>query len=102
MIVRVSEDAQAKLVVTSLLEPSLKVAMAFNWVVLPMATVACSGATATEVNSAAAPAPLALALVSVCCDGVGRGHRRADLRAGCLTTDPARGEKLALTIALGT
>ncbi len=38
-MVRVSDDAQAKFAVTSLVEPSLKVAMAFNWVVLPMATV---------------------------------------------------------------
>ena len=55
---RVSDEAQAKSVVTSLVEPSLKVAMAFNWVVLPMATVACAGTTATEANSAPAAAPL--------------------------------------------
>src|ERR1700678_1779886 len=61
VMVRVSEDVQAKFAVTSLVEPSLKVAMAFNWVVLPMATVACAGTTATEVNSAAAAAPLAAA-----------------------------------------
>jgi hypothetical protein len=30
VMVRVSEDAQAKFAVTSLVEPSLKVAMAFN------------------------------------------------------------------------
>ena len=58
-MVRVSEDAQAKFAVTSLVEPSLKVAMAFNWVVLPMATVVWVGTTATEVTSAAAAAPLA-------------------------------------------
>ena len=65
MIVRVSDDAHAKSVVTSLVEPSLKVAMAFNCVVLPMATVACAGTTATEVNSAAAAAPLAAAASAV-------------------------------------
>src|ERR1700677_1410633 len=63
VMVRVSEDAQAKFAVTSLVEPSLKVATAFNWVVLPMATVVCAGTTATEVTSAAAAAPLAAASV---------------------------------------
>src|ERR1700677_2796913 len=61
VMVRVSDEAQAKFAVTSLVEPSLKVAMAFNWVALPMATVACAGTTATEVTSAAAAAPLAAA-----------------------------------------
>src|ERR1700722_16335761 len=60
VMVRASDDAQAKFAVTSLLEPSLKVAMAFNWVLPPMATVACAGSTATEVNSAAAAAALAV------------------------------------------
>src|ERR1700744_45000 len=59
VMVRVSDDAQAKFDVTSLVEPSLKVATAFNWVLLPMATVVCAGTTATEVTSAAAAAPLA-------------------------------------------
>src|ERR1700728_3082474 len=61
VMVRVSDDVQAKSVVTSLVEPSLKVAMAFNWVVLPMATDACAGTTATKANSAALPATVVFA-----------------------------------------
>src|ERR1700722_18482624 len=67
VMVRVSDEVHAKPVVTSLVEPSLKVAIAFNWVVLPMATAACAGTTATEANSAALPAAVvsAGAMVSV-------------------------------------
>ena len=37
--------------------------MAFNWVVLPMATVACAGTTATDFFSAAAAPPSSAASV---------------------------------------
>src|SRR5271156_4818434 len=67
-MVRVSEDVQANSVVTSLVEPSLKVAIAFNWVVLPIATAACAGTMATEAGTAAdvgVDAALAATVVSV-------------------------------------
>ena len=57
-MVRVSDDVQAKSAVTSLVEPSLKVATAFSWVVLPMATAGCDGIIDTDCNSTA-PAPFA-------------------------------------------
>ena len=34
-------------------EPSLKDAIAFNWVVLPMATAGCEGVIVTDCNAAA-------------------------------------------------
>jgi hypothetical protein len=37
-MVRGSEEVHAKSAVTSLVDPSSKVAIAFNWVVLPIAT----------------------------------------------------------------
>ena len=93
-MVRVSDDAQAKFAVTSLVEPSLKVAMAFNWVVLPMATAACVGTMATEVNSAvAADASVAVMLVSI--------RAELTLAAGWLPATTAA-VKPALTTALGT
>jgi hypothetical protein len=57
-----------------LTEPSLKVAVAFNWVALPMATAGWEGLIATDTNSAvvvpfvegnAAIAPVGLAILSV-------------------------------------
>src|SRR5580658_11227093 len=101
VMVRVSDEVQSKSVVTSLVEPSLKVAMAFNWVVLPMATVACAGTTATEANSAPAAAPLpaaaGLPAASVAATvSVPLTAERALLV--CLTTAGVRDE---LTTALG-
>src|ERR1700679_28808 len=88
VMVRVSEDAQAKFAVTSLVDPSLKVAMAFNWVVLPMATVACAGTTATEVNSAPAVAAAALLAAAGATVSVALSAERT-LAAGCLIAEEA-------------
>src|ERR1700749_2724157 len=93
VMVRVSDEVHAKPVVTSLVEPSLKVAMAFNWAVLPMATVACAGTTATEANSApaAAPLPVAALLPAAAVGGAGpvpRTAERAFPLAGLATEEP--------------
>src|ERR1700735_1258051 len=58
VMVRASDDCHASSAVTSLTEPSLKDAIAFNWVVLPMATAGCEGVIVTDSN-AAATAPFA-------------------------------------------
>src|SRR5271163_4569448 len=50
MMVRGSEDCQATSEVMSLTEPSLKVAVAFNWVVLPMDTTGWEGVIVTDCN----------------------------------------------------
>src|ERR1700742_1740177 len=52
-MVRVSEEVQANSVVTSLVEPSSKVAIAFNWVVLPIDTAGFEGVIVTDCNIAA-------------------------------------------------
>src|ERR1700761_7855993 len=54
VMVRGSEDCQANSEVTSLTEPSLKVAVAFSWVVLPMDTTAWEGVIMTDCNAGAA------------------------------------------------
>src|ERR1700761_1857706 len=54
VIVRASEDCQAKFVDTSLTEPSLKVATAFNCVVPPMATAVLEGVIVTDWTVAVA------------------------------------------------
>src|SRR5271163_145233 len=85
VMVRVFDDDHATSVVTSLVEPSLKVAIAFNWVVLPMTTAACAGTTATEANSAALPAAVvsrgAIAPVLLTAERT--------FAPGCLTTELA-------------
>ena len=87
-MVRVSDDAQAKFVVTSLVEPSLKVAMAFNWVVLPMATVACAGTTATEVSSDCCRSSVGRSFLLRCVVPV---TAELTFAPGCLTTAAAAG-----------
>src|SRR5271156_4907883 len=90
-MVRVSEDVHANSVVTSLVEPSLKVAIAFNWVVLPMATAACPGTMATEVATAAeAGVAVALAATVVSAAGAACGTTSEErfFAVGCLTTEP--------------
>src|ERR1700742_200293 len=90
-MVRVSEEVHANSVVTSLVEPSSKVAIAFNWVVLPIATAACAGTMVTEVAAAAGTgvavvltATVASAAEAVC--GTVTAERFFAL--GCLTTEP--------------
>src|ERR1700691_2505722 len=56
LIVRTSDDCQAKSAVTSLVDPSLKVAIAFSWVVLPMGTTGCVGLIAIDSNTGLAAA----------------------------------------------
>src|ERR1700722_8823435 len=57
VMMRTSDDCQPKSAVTSLTEPSSKVATAFSWVVLPMATAGCDGVIATDSNVALAAPP---------------------------------------------
>src|ERR1700747_2449278 len=54
VMTRPSDECQPKSAVTSLTEPSAKVAVAFSWVVLPIATTGCDGLIATDSNAALA------------------------------------------------
>src|ERR1700691_5534049 len=56
LMVRTSDDCQAKSAVTSLVDPSLKVASASSWVLLPKATTACVALIAIDSSPPLAPA----------------------------------------------
>ena len=75
VMVRASDDCQPKSAVTSLTEPSLKVAIAFNWVVLPMATTGCEGVIVTDCNAA-----LTAVAVGPACSGAAGHFARAGQR----------------------
>src|ERR1700761_951153 len=84
-MVRVSEEVHANSVVTSLVEPSSKVAIAFNWVVLPIDTAACAGTMATEVAVAAGTGLAVLSAAGVVC---GTLSAERFFALGCLITEP--------------
>ena len=56
-MVRGSEDCQPKSALTSLTEPSSKVAIAFSWVVAPMVTTGAEGTIASDLKAAVAGSP---------------------------------------------
>src|ERR1700691_1746729 len=56
VMMRPSDDCQPKSAVTSLTEPSSKDAIAFSWVMLPMATTDCAGFIAPDCTAPRAPA----------------------------------------------
>src|ERR1700691_5368561 len=100
-MVRASDDCHASSAVTSLTEPSLKDAIAFNWVVLPMATAGCEGVIVTDSNAAAtAPFPAGAAPPATALDASLAALEELTWAAGARATELAT--YVALTTPLGT
>ena len=69
VMVRNPEDCQPKALVTSLTEPSLNVANAFSWVVLPMVTTGADGVIVSDWSVAARPLLAGWVALSACVSG---------------------------------